>query len=206
MQPLLTLTDLTLSREGLCLFDPLSLTVDAGQAIEMRGGNGVGKTTLLEAIVGLHPIHSGHLELRCSAYYMGVHSPFDGSLSVESALGFWVRLWNTPDVVFQSAMEKWHLGGLRSMPYALLSAGQKQRVYLACCLLKPSLLWVFDEPTRGLDETFQSLFDRIVEEHLEAGGALLMATHDSDGLEGARQVTLTPWRGESTRSFQREVA
>jgi len=52
-KPVVQLEDFTLLREGIPLFNPLSLTIDAGQTISVLGENGVGKTTLLNQLAGL---------------------------------------------------------------------------------------------------------------------------------------------------------
>lgn len=54
------LKDFTLLREGVPLFEPLSLTIGAGQMVSLLGQNGVGKTTLLSLMAGLRRQGIGH--------------------------------------------------------------------------------------------------------------------------------------------------
>ena len=51
--PLLAARGLTFSRNDEPVFGPLEFAVDAGEALLVQGGNGVGKTTLLRVLAGL---------------------------------------------------------------------------------------------------------------------------------------------------------
>ncbi|MEM6467099.1 MAG: ATP-binding cassette domain-containing protein, partial [Pseudomonadota bacterium] len=52
---LLKVTDLSLARGGLRILAGLSFAVEAGEALILRGPNGIGKTTLLRTVAGLQP-------------------------------------------------------------------------------------------------------------------------------------------------------
>jgi len=58
-----------------------------------------------------------------------------------------------------------------------LSAGQRKRCALARLLVSDSRLWLLDEPYSNLDQEGVELVDRILNGHLESGGACVLATH-----------------------------
>jgi heme exporter protein A len=67
-----------------------------------------------------------------------------------------------------------------------LSAGQRKRCALARLLLSESQLWLLDEPYSNLDTEGMEVVDRLLDDHLSAGGACVLATH------GAHRP---PWPG-----------
>ncbi|MFN6952772.1 MAG: ATP-binding cassette domain-containing protein, partial [Albidovulum sp.] len=60
---LLTVEDLSVARGGLALLEGVGFALDAGQALVLRGPNGIGKTTLLRVIAGLQPALRGRVHL-----------------------------------------------------------------------------------------------------------------------------------------------
>ena len=57
----LTVTNLTIARGGLAVLEGLSFAVPPGQALVVRGPNGIGKTTLLRTLAGLQPPVRGQI-------------------------------------------------------------------------------------------------------------------------------------------------
>jgi heme exporter protein A len=58
-----------------------------------------------------------------------------------------------------------------------MSAGQRRRVALARLTLTGGCLWLLDEPGSNLDARGQALLAELIVEHLGAGGAAVVATH-----------------------------
>ena len=56
------ISDLTVSRGDLPIFNPIDLSLTSGDSLQIRGVNGAGKTTLLRAICGLCNSHEGQVE------------------------------------------------------------------------------------------------------------------------------------------------
>ena len=63
-----------------------------------------------------------------------------------------------------------------------LSAGQKQRAAIAAVLGSDANIWALDEPFTHLDEAGRTWLSQQFNEHLEAGGRLLLAAHQSTGI------------------------
>ena len=95
---------------------------------------------------------------------------------------FWADLYGTGAI--DHAVEAFALKDLLSRPARALSAGQKRRTGLARLLVTGRPIWALDEPTVSLDEASVSLFSKAVEDHLAAGGGVVIATHIDLGLKG----------------------
>jgi iron complex transport system ATP-binding protein len=79
---------------------------------------------------------------------------------------------------------------LADRPIGELSGGERQRVLIARAFAQEAPLLVLDEPTSHLDLEHQLTVSRIVREHAEDGGAVMMAVHD---LNLASAISTRAW-------------
>lgn len=191
---LLSVHDFAVARGGLRTVEGVSFTLTAGQALILRGPNGIGKTTLLRTVAGLQPPVTGRIDMPDDAVAYAAHADgLKGALTVAENLGFWAQVFGGGDVA--GAIKAMDLAALADRPAAALSAGQKRRLGLARLLVARRPLWVLDEPTVSLDVASVARFADMVRGHLAGGGAALIATHIDLGLE-ARVLDLTPFRAK----------
>lgn len=188
----LKITDLSIARGGLPVVDHLSFTLEPGQALVIRGPNGIGKTTLLRTIAGLQPPLSGTIDgAEETIAYAGHADGLKPTLSVTENLTFWARVFARPTIT--PALDAFDLHSLADRPAGSLSAGQKRRLGLARLLVTGRPIWVLDEPTVSLDTRAVGLFADAVRAHLGQGGSALIATHIDLGLD-AGILDLTPFK------------
>jgi heme exporter protein A len=64
-------------------------------------------------------------------------------------------------------------------------------------LLSNRPLWLFDEPTVSLDDRSVTLFADAIKTHLNAAGAVIIATHTDLGIPADR-LNLEPYRADRT--------
>ncbi|MGD9864091.1 MAG: heme ABC exporter ATP-binding protein CcmA [Pseudodonghicola sp.] len=190
----LRVTDLTIARGGVPVLAGLSFVLEPGQALILRGPNGIGKTTLLRTIAGLQPPVAGRVEGAEDRIAYAAHA--DGikpTLTVAENLRFWARVFGSGGI--QPALEAFDLTTLANRHASSLSAGQKRRLGLARLLVTGRPVWVLDEPTVSLDTRAVGLFADAVRAHLAWGGAALIATHIDLGLE-AQVLDVTPYKAQ----------
>lgn len=198
MSHLLAAHDLAVSRGGLRAIEGLSFTLDPGEALILRGANGIGKTTLLRTVAGLQPPSAGRITMTEDGVAYAAHA--DGlktALSVSENLHFWASVFGGGNI--PAALAALDLTSLADRPAGALSAGQKRRLGLARLLVTGRPLWVLDEPTVSLDAASTHAFAEVVRRHLSAGGAALMATHIELGIPEARVLDLTPYQARAGR-------
>lgn len=190
---LLAVHDLAVARGGLRTLEALSFSLERGEALILRGPNGIGKTTLLRTVAGLQPPVSGRIDMPEDIVAYAAHADgLKGALSVTENLRFWASAFGGGGI--ETALEALDLAALADRPAAALSAGQKRRLGLARLLVTGRPLWILDEPTVSLDARSVARFAAAVRAHLRSGGAALMATHIELGLDEARVLDLTPFR------------
>lgn len=186
--------DLTVGRAGVPVLERVSFVLRAGQALILRGPNGIGKTTLLRSLAGLQPAWAGQVvggaeDIAYAAHADGIKAV----LSVRENLEFWARIYGGK---VGAALEAMNLESLAERRAANLSAGQKRRLGLARLLVTGRKIWMMDEPTVSLDAESVSLFAGVVRAHLASGGSALIATHIDLGLE-AEVLDLLPFKAVS---------
>ncbi len=201
---LLTVTDLAVARAGLPVLEGVSLALAAGEALVLRGPNGIGKTTLLRTVAGLQPPLAGRIEAAPEAIAYAAHADGVKSvLTVAENLAFWAAAFGTSGIA--EALRDMNLRELADRRAANLSAGQKRRLGLARLLVTGRPVWVMDEPTVSLDTASVALFAQAVAAHLARGGAALIATHIDLGLP-ARVLDVTPFRARPPEAGGRRGA
>lgn len=192
----LTVTGLSVARGGIPVLEGIDFSLQSGEALILRGPNGVGKTTVLRTVAGLQPPLAGKVGLEREAMaYAGHADGIKSTLTVRENLEFWADVFGTGSI--DPALGAFDLAALSDRAAGGLSAGQKRRLGLARMVVTGRPVWVLDEPTVSLDTTAVGLFAQAVRGHLAAGGMALMATHIDLGLTEAHVLDMAPFRAKA---------
>lgn len=183
--------NLALSRGERRLFEGLSLSLSAGEAIALVGANGAGKTSLLRAIAGFLRPDAGKIVFEGEAgpieadvarglhlHMLGHHDGLKtGRLAREELL--FQALWTGGDRRGAlNAARELDIVRLLDLEVRKLSAGQRRRLALARLVASPRPLWLLDEPMAPLDASQRARFGEILARHIGAGGMAVAAVHD----------------------------
>jgi ABC-type multidrug transport system ATPase subunit len=179
---------LTKAYGGLTVLRDVSFTLRPGGAAAVVGPNGAGKSTLLHCVVGSTEADSGTVEfdgavLRESdpatrAAVAAVLDDFDffPDLSVVEHLDLHAHAHGgggVDEVLVELGLER-----VADQLPATLSSGQRRRLALASCLVRPRRLLVLDEPEQRLDAAGREWLAGRLNAEKAAGTAVLLATHD----------------------------
>lgn len=180
----------------------LSIAVEAGESLVVRGDNGSGKTTLFRILNGLSfpqrgsyrfdgtEISAAWLKKPANAkrFHKRVGYLFQNpdvmlfNAAVYDEIAFGPRQLGLPEAETEARVRDcMALFGLEALaekaPYHL-SGGQKKKVALAAVLaLNPEVL-ILDEPLAGLDRRSRDQLLELLTELRRAGKTILAATHD----------------------------
>ncbi len=195
----LSADNLVCRRGSRTVFSGLTFKLAAGEALEVTGRNGAGKSSLLRMIAGLVRLTGGRLTLEGGeseasiaeqAHYLGHQDALKSSLSVLENLMFWTAFLGDGRPAVQPALDAVGLLPLAGLPAAYLSAGQKKRLSLARLMTVRRPIWLLDEPSSALDRPSQIRLLDLMKGHLAGGGLILAATHGPTGLPASRELRL----------------
>lgn len=179
---------------GYGIIDQASFDVPLGACVSLVGDNGSGKSTLLRIACGLvspdkgtvrifggDPAAEGKVRARIAAMFEGGRAlygrltPTENVAYFSSMKGFSERLAMRR---FRELSDRFAIQQYDHVAVRKLSRGTQQKFSLICSLVMGADLWLLDEPTLGMDESSVAILAAIMHEHLQSGGAVLMATHD----------------------------
>ena len=187
--------------------DGASLTVRRGTVTGLIGPDGAGKTTLMRIAAGLLRPDAGRvtvlgldaaedaLAVQAALGYMPQHFGLYEDLSVQENLDLYADLQGLaraerPDR-YEALMRMTGLGPFTARLAGRLSGGMKQKLGLACALVRPQALLLLDEPTVGVDPVSRRELWRIVYRLVEdEGTTVLLSTAYLDEAERCAEVVL----------------
>lgn len=178
-----------------------SLKVQRGDRIALVGPNGVGKTTLLNMLIGREEPDTGTVTLGTNlelALFDQARAQLDGDMTL------WDSLTGDPDMrvsgkadqVLVRGIPKHVVGYLKEFlfdeaqaraPVRSLSGGEKARLLLAKIMARQSNLLVLDEPTNDLDVETLDLMQELLGNY---DGTVILVSHDRDFLDRVAATTI----------------
>ncbi|MCU4338377.1 ATP-binding cassette domain-containing protein [Acinetobacter dispersus] len=162
------------------LIKDFSAIVLRGDRIGLVGDNGVGKTTLIKAILG-EIEHGGSVKTGTQlevAYFDQLRNALDLEKTVMANVSEgsdFVDVNGNRRHIYSYLQDFLFSPERARTPVKALSGGERNRILLAKLLLKPSNLIVMDEPTNDLDMVTLELLEEMLSDYK---GTLLLISHD----------------------------
>ena len=186
---------------GKTILRDFTITVQRGDRIALVGPNGVGKTTLLNMLIGREAPDSGTIKLGTNlelALFDQARAQLDENMSLWDSLTGdpEMRVSGKADQVLVRGQPKHVVGYLKEFlfdeaqaraPVRSLSGGEKARLLLAKIMARESNLLVLDEPTNDLDVETLDLMQELLGTY---DGTVLLVSHDRDFLDRVAATTI----------------
>jgi heme exporter protein A len=172
----------------------VTLRLAAGQSLALLGANGSGKTTLLKIVAGAMSPTTGTVALfgrdirreshlvRSQIGLLASESYLYDDLTARENLGFTLTMAGraASDAQILQALEAVRLHSHAGDRVRSFSSGMKRRLAIARVqMLQPRIL-LLDEPYNSLDADGADLVDGWIRHVTASGGAVVVATHDSE--------------------------
>ncbi|MBL9155909.1 MAG: ATP-binding cassette domain-containing protein [Verrucomicrobiales bacterium] len=191
--------DVSVQRSGRKILEGINLTVERDQHWVILGGNGSGKTSLLNVLMGYLTPTTGEVHMRgredavnsasqswddwrkrigfVSSSISQLIEPAETALEIvlsgrHAMVNYWQQGEDDPAEIraAEKVLEKVNATSLRDQSWATMSQGERQRVLIGRALISQKMeVLVLDEPCAGLDPVAREHFLQFVEELTEKG-------------------------------------
>lgn len=205
--PVLTMENVSVRRNGKEILNDVSWNVGKGEHWVILGGNGSGKTSILNILMGYLTPTEGEVEMKgredainsenqewddwrkrigfVSSSISQLIDPGETALDIVLAgRHAMVNYWGDEDAkevkAAEKALERVNCAEMRDQVWATMSQGERQRVLIGRALMAPRMdMLILDEPCAGLDPVAREHFLSFIEELTAKGTfrSLLLVTH-----------------------------
>ena len=166
----------------------VSLSIEEGDIFGFLGPNGAGKSTTIRSMLGFLKFGSGeikilgmdsikqHEEILRNVGYMPSEAWFYDSMKVKDVIKYAADVRGI-DCSAEAEKLCERLKVDKDKKIKQLSYGNRKKVSIVCAMQHRPKLFIFDEPTGGLDPLMQRTFFELVSEYVDEGATCLLSTH-----------------------------
>ena len=183
------------TKEEFFAVDGVSFEAKSGEILGILGPNGAGKTTLLRMLASLMTPNGGSVEIYDSNMnlidntvekkkhigYLSGNTKLYNRFSTREMLKILADIYNIDpeeaDNRIKHIEEVLEMSSFIDNRIEKLSTGQTQRVNIARCLIHSPEIYIFDEPTLGLDVISSDAIVNFMKKEKENGKTVLYSTH-----------------------------
>lgn len=172
----------------------VSFSAAGGQCVGILGGNGSGKSTLFSILAGVRRADGGSFFygetelLRHPGRIPKVLGYVPQSDPLMEELSAWdnLRMWHDKETLAreleEGSLRLLGIDGFLKTPVRKMSGGMRKRLSIACAVAARPGILVLDEPSAALDLVCKENIIRYLTAYKEAGGIVLLSTHDMQDL------------------------
>ena len=204
--PAIAVQNLTRRFGQVTAVDGVTYEVRSGELFGLVGPDGAGKTTTLRLLAGVLRPTSGDALVRGVSVardpegvkrhiaYMSQRFGLYTDLTVRENIDFYADLYEVPRVERPARYDRLYqfsnLGSFQDRLAGQLSGGMQQKLGLCCALVHQPEILLLDEPTFGVDPISRRELWVILEQMVEQGVTVFLATSYMDEAERCRRVAL----------------
>lgn len=172
------------------LFRDLNFHLQTGQLLHIAGPNGIGKSSLLKALMGQVPLTKGSLHWNCknkSYVPQLANMSFHINLTLRDVLNTLLDIYNEQSVVELGLLDSASL----DLCWNSASGGERQRTLLTQAFLSGSDVLILDEPMNHLDKGRSAKVFELMKDFVSAGKrSLIYVSHNTFSSSDATTLNL----------------
>ncbi len=188
---MLIANNLSIKFGGRSLFQDVNLSVPPKTIIQVKGRNGVGKTTLIKILSNIMLPSTGeiywkgkNIHKNSNEYFKSLALIMDintskNDLTVYENITFWKNLFISPiqNSEIMSLLEMLNLNDKQNTLVKYLSYGEKRKLEISRIIIEKKKIWIFDEPYQGLDDATINIFNETLNSHIQSEGMAILSSH-----------------------------
>lgn len=168
----------------------ITFHINKGECFALCGGNGAGKSTIIQMLIGVLKPTSGTIQIqgqevssKKGSLYKSLFSFMPDAMSFSpvltgcEVLQFFAKLQGLSQQRVDDLLALVGLEKDKHKKVRAYSKGMQQRLALAQSLLPSAPLLILDEPTNGLDPYWVFEFKKIIKAEKEKGTTILFSSH-----------------------------
>ena len=186
------------------LFKNLDISAPPKTIIQIKGRNGIGKTTLIKILSNILIPTTGEIYWNGKNIYKNTRYFFNNltlimdintskeDMTVYENIEFWQKLFKSPikNNEIDLLLEMLNIHNYKKTFVKYLSYGEKRKLEISRLILEKKKLWIFDEPYLGLDETAINIFNETLKNHIKAEGMVIFSSHYHLEIRGLNTIYL----------------
>lgn len=175
--PAIQITDLSITYDGHKVIDNFSYTFENGSFTALMGESGIGKTSLINAVLGLVP-YFGKIDIPDDTLFSVVFQEdrlCEGITAIKNISMTASKNYSLSDLASYTAL----LNLYPTQKVHTMSGGMKRRVAILRALLSDWNVLILDEPFKGLDDTTKKSVMELVKK-TASGRTVILVTHNPD--------------------------
>ena len=187
------------------ILSDINFNLISGQSVTITGQNGVGKTLLLNTIMGFKSIFKGKISINKinlsndpsnrqeQLGFYGHKTSLHTGLNVMETIEYWKAYYSSDANTFD-LIKFWDLP---NKTVENCSEGQRKRIALVRLSLMNRNIWILDEPTTNLDIVGKEKFLELHTLHLRSGGLSIITSHEPAQFDGSKIIDLDKHSGKN---------
>ena len=188
---MLLANNLSFRRSSKKIFHNLDIALKPHKIIQIKGRNGIGKTTLTKILSNIlipttgdiywngQNIKKGpHLFFKNLTYMMDTNTS-KKNMTVYENIKFWRKIFYSTlnNKTIESLLELLKIQIYKNVMVQYLSFGEIRKLELCRLVIERKKLWILDEPYLGLDESITNILSETLKSHRNKGGMIIFSSH-----------------------------
>ena len=201
---MLIANNLSFERSGRYLFQNLNLSIPPHKIIQIRGENGIGKTTLIMILSNiLFPKtgdvywHGKNIRKNTNYFFKNLTLVMDintskNDMTVYENIKFWQTLFASTikNNEIDALLEMLNIQNYKNTLVKHLSHGEKRKLEISRLIIEKKKLWILDEPYLGLDEATITIVNETLKNHVKTEGMVIFSSHYHLEIRGVDTINL----------------
>ena len=201
---MLIANNLSYKRKDRIIFNNLNISLSPKKIIQIRGRNGIGKTTLIKVLSNILVPIEGEIYWNGKNISKDIYNYYNSftlimdintskkDMTVKENINFWIKLFRSKIDLKEIDMTLNSLGmsSYENIFVKHLSYGEIRRLELIRLIIEKKKFWIIDEPYLGLDNEMIQILNETFKRHAEQDGLILFSSHLSPQIPKIQQLEM----------------